>query len=516
MEPGRAALDWSARVENPLPIRCGFKLWWLLRQNAAAGVQVIMPTAAVTGHGAGRLVPWDPNTVIRAGLQDSLFSIGIRHDFAGWYLPAGDMNVLRLQDHRASPGAKQVLYQPNPGGYIEMWGGNHEVFEECGRILPAFGAYENRMTLLAAAGIGKADYANRHAAVSCARKEDGTGWDVKLAPLRDLDGATLTLEERLREEAAAEPVTMQTGRIGPARPFHTFLPRRAKAVGMASSAAERVRLVWRDTSGEALVDRAFPLDVGPPPEAEFAAAQARVRKTMPGGAGLYAEATDLTAEHGLNLPKSKGLNRQILAGTSDAQALLDAARQLMRVEVNSSDALAGLDKVLAARPADPHASLYKAVWLWEAGRTDEAQAHLAKAAALPGARYLLALQAVSKKEFARAEEHLTALLAMPSEATFRGAGDPGLALLQSGSFVSATRPRLLLAIVFQTQGKKEAADALLRKLVENDPALIEAWMLLGDAERLKTLTGRNESGKAAAERIIAALTAGRWDGIGRP
>ena len=66
------------------------------------------------------------------------------------------------------------------------------------------------------------------------------------------------------------------------------------------------------------------------------------------------------------------------------------------------------------------------------------------------------------------------------------------------------------------QGKKEASDAALRKLVEDDPALIEAWMLLGDAERLKTLTDRNPSGKAAAERNLAALRVGRWEGIGRP
>jgi hypothetical protein len=95
LEPGTAALRWSARVENPLPIRCGFKLWWLLRQNAVGGIHVIMPTAAVTGHGAPTLIPWDPNTVIRQGLQNSLFSIGIRHDFAGWYLPETGMDVLR-------------------------------------------------------------------------------------------------------------------------------------------------------------------------------------------------------------------------------------------------------------------------------------------------------------------------------------------------------------------------------------------------------------------------------------
>jgi cytochrome c-type biogenesis protein CcmH/NrfG len=73
-----------------------------------------------------------------------------------------------------------------------------------------------------------------------------------------------------------------------------------------------------------------------------------------------------------------------------------------------------------------------------------------------------------------------------------------------------------LAIVLAAQGRKDEAGALLRKLVADDPALIEARMLLGDADHLKTLTERNPSGQAAAERILAALRAGRWDGVGRP
>jgi tetratricopeptide (TPR) repeat protein len=497
LDPGRAALVWSARVENPLPIRYGFKLWWLLRQNAVGGIHVLMPSAAVTGHGAPKLVPWDQNTAIREGLVNSLFSIGIRHDFAGWYLPEQDMNVLRLQDRRIAPGAKQVLYQPNPIGYIEMWGGNHEVFEECGRILPAFGAYENKLTILPAVGIGKADYANEHAAVSAARGEGG--WTVKLVPVQALADAKLTL----RSGEASNTLTFSAA---PDKPFTATL----------RAPAEKVSLTLVNAAGQTLLDQTLPIDVGPLPEAEFPAVQARVKGTMPGGDGLYGEATDLVTEHGRNLPRVASANVQRLATSEDSPTLLDAARQLMRVRKGSPEALAALDKVLTGQPDQAHANLYKAIWLWEADKQAEARACLDKAAGLPGARYLLALDAVAGKDFAAAEKHLTALLAMPVEATFRGKDDPGLALLQPSAYVSATRPKLLLAIVRQAQGRKDSADELLRDLVAGDPALIEAWMLLGDAERLKTLTDRNPSGKAAAEGVVEALRAGRWQGIGRP
>jgi tetratricopeptide (TPR) repeat protein len=205
----------------------------------------------------------------------------------------------------------------------------------------------------------------------------------------------------------------------------------------------------------------------------------------------------------------------LLAESEDSQSLLDAALKLMQVKKDSAQVLAGLDKALTKDPGDPHANLYKAIWLWEAGKMDELPGPLERAVNLPGARYLLGLKAVAKREFAAAEKHLTALLALPAEATFRK-DEPGLALLQSGSYISATRPRLLLAIVLDAQGKKEEANALLRKLAEDDPALLEAWMLLGDSERLRTLTARNPSGKTAAERVLDALRAGRWDGIGRP
>jgi hypothetical protein len=54
--------------------------------------------------------------------------------------------------------------------------------------------------------------------------------------------------------------------------------------------------------------------------------------------------------------------------TYTTQAVVLENGQLMRVERNSTDALAGLDKVLAREPDDPRANLYKAIWFWEAGR----------------------------------------------------------------------------------------------------------------------------------------------------
>jgi tetratricopeptide (TPR) repeat protein len=363
--------------------------------------------------------------------------------------------------------------------------------------LPAFGAFQNNVTILAAAGIGKADYANEHAALGAVR--GAGGWTAKLVPLQALVDAKLTLR-------AGEASNTWTLSAAPDQPFAATL----------RAPAEKITVTVVNAGGQTLLDQTLPLEVGPLPEAEFVAAQARVRATMPGGKGLYAEATGLVSEHGGSLPKAAGMNCGLLTTSEAVQTLLDAARQLMRVRKESPEALAGLDKVLAKEPNDAHANLYKAIWLLEAGKTEEASGCLVKAAGLPGGRYLLALNAVAKKEFAAAEEHLAALLTMPPEATFRAEGDPGRALLQRGAFVTAARPRLLLAIVLTAQGKKEAADVLLRKLLDDDPALIEAWALLGDAEHWRTLTEKNPSGRAAAERALDALRAGRWEGIGRP
>ena len=497
LRPSTSRLTWSARVENPLPIRCGFNLWWLMRQDAVAGTNVLMPAAAVTGHGAPSLVPWDWSTIIKTGQQNSLFAVGIRNDFAGWYRPDLDLNILRLQDHRVAPGAKQVIYQPNPNGYIEMWGGNHELFEECGRLLPAFGSYENSLEIIPAVGIGKAEYANRHAVVSCARTP--AGWAISLVPTTPLAGAKITVSSG--SDTISIPCT-----AAPDRPGRVTL----------QTTAERVRVRLFASDGAPLLDQQLPIEPGPMPETEFAALQARVRHDMPGGKSLSAETIDLVTEHLANLQRTAADNAAVLATANDPQILIDAGRQLMRARRDAPEALAAFEKVLGQQPTDSHAHLYAAMWLWEKNRFEEATAHLAQATSLPGARFLLALRAVAAKNYTTAERHLEELLLMPPSATFRGEGDPGLALLQPSAVISATRPRLLLAIALEADGRPEAAEKVLRSLVDQDPALIEAWMLLGDAQRLATLTDRNPAGKSAAERVLRDLRAGVWSGIGRP
>ncbi len=498
LAPEEARFTWRGRVTNPLPVRCGFKLWYLLRQPAVDGTRVILPAAAVTGHGTRDLVPWDHETVVR-DLQTSVFAIGIRHDFAGWFFPARNLNVLRLQDRRLAPGAKQVLYRPSSRGYIEMWGGNHEVFEECGRLLPPFGAYEMAVTVLPAKGIGRADLATRDAAVAC--RKDGETWHVAVAPARPLDGYALTLE------AGGRSVAVRGEACGPEAPAHHA----------AALPGDRMYVRFAGPDGAVLVDETLPVEAGPMPKEAFAAAKARTDGTMPGGKGLYAECTDLVSEHQLSLPRAAGMHRKVLE-SEDAppREVLDAARRLMRVERGSEAVRTALARLLEHEPANPWAHLYLGMWLLEADRAEEADAHLGKALDLPGARYLAALRAQAQGDPAAAERHLRALLAMGPEAAFHGEDDPGRALLQPGATVEAARPRLLLALVLRAQGKAAEATAVLEALAAEDPAVTEAWMLLGDAEAVRTLTAANPVGREAAEATLAALRDGRWRGIGRP
>lgn len=498
MRPGEALFTWTARVDNPLPIRCGFKLWWLLRQPSLEGTQIILPAAAVTGHGTGQLNAWDRSRDIRQGMKGtSVFAIGIRHDFAGWYFPERDLNVLRILDHAGAPGAKQVLYPPAPGGYIEMWGGNNEVFEECGRILPAFGAHQVALNILPAMGIGRAAFANKHAAVGLSKDE--SGWILHIVPTRDLRNVGLFAEcgdETRNFELSAAPDRPASWKTG------------------IDSASFHFRLI--DGAGAVLVDQVLPIDVGPAPEKAFLAAQARTRGTMPGGKGLYAEATDLTSEHQFSLPRAERFLAGILTNAIDRVTLLDASRRLMRVRESPPEVPTALDKVLADNPRDPHANLYKAIWLMEAGKPTEADKYLPWAWPLPGGRYLRALRAMAGKQYAAVVEHVGALLAMEPEDSFWGKDDHALALMQPNCFMAATRPRLLLALALDAQGKREDSRRTLLRLLEQDPACIEAWMLLGDGERVETLTERNASGKRAAEETLSSLRAGRWRGIGRP
>lgn len=505
LRPGEAKFDWTARVENPLPIRYGFKLWWLLRQPAVEGVQIILPAAAVTGHGAPGLQKWDANTEVRT-LNTSVFAVGMQHDFAGWYFPKRDLNVLRVQDHRTAPGAKQVIYPPSAKGYIEMWGGSHELFEECGRLLPAFGAYDMKVTVLPASGIGRADYANEHAAVSCKRTDKG--WDVKVVPTRRLAKlAVFTDQDKPTGPDSGEGV----GNGETPSPASPDRPRKVSVPHLS----ERIRVMVKD-GNDVLVDQVFPIDVGPMPAKAFALLQSRVNATMPGGKLLYAEATDLVSEHGLSLPKALGLIEKTLRDGNAAEKLT-AARLLMRLKKNDPRVKEVVESYNTEHTSYPAAWTYRALFDSEANEFGVG----CWPEMLRGGEYVRLLALMADKSYSNVVKETQELLEGKWGRDFEK-GDPATALLQQGSYVSATRPRLLMALALEAQGKTDAADKVLRGMLAKDPALIEAWMLLaarGDKqakEQLRTLTEHNESGKRAAEKVLDDLRSGKWAGIGRP
>ncbi len=152
LTPGASKIEYVGRIENPLPIRYGTKLWFLVRPKPTPGAEYIFPVVSGTDHNAPSLKTWRQNETI-GQRQDVFFALGRKQDFAGWWYPKTRHALMLVWDHQTAPGAKQVLYKAPR--YVELWGGNNEVFEEAGRMLPAFGQYEIRLHILAGTGPGK-------------------------------------------------------------------------------------------------------------------------------------------------------------------------------------------------------------------------------------------------------------------------------------------------------------------------------------------------------------------------
>ncbi len=511
LSPDSTVFEYSGRVDNPMPIRTGMKLWYLIRPAVEVGGEYIYPVSAGCNHGAPKLEDWDPNETI--GQRNAvLFGLGRTHDFFGWYYPKADYNLICVADHQKAPGGKQVMY--SGGRYIETWGGNNEVFEECGRMLPALSSFEIRTFVLVAAGIGKADFATRHGAVRAARK--GTEWEVAFVPTRPIRKATLVASDgrkELRRAFDADPTS----------PLKTTLSLRG----------ERLQLKIISGSDETLIATTLPVKAAPKPtEKEFQAVQLRVKirdkktgRTMPGGAGMFAELTDLTAEHHLSLVKwfDSRMSKYRKTGTwpvSDPNSiagLLDEYRRFIRLHEPADFAIAWVDKALEMDSDHPHANLYKAMALWEQGKPSAADSYLQAAKVLPGGRYLLALRGMARNDPAAAAKHAAYIVdeCKPTDGYY-DSGDPSKQYHQTGAELSATRARLLLVLALRDLGKKSQARGELDKLLADDPALIEGWMLAGDQEKLKTLTYRNPAGKQVAEKVLANLKSGKWEGIARP
>lgn len=499
-----AAFDWSARVTNPMPIRCGFKLWYLVRPAMRDIHSLVFPATSGVGHNAPSLMTWNPDEVV--GKRNLVFfAAGLRQPFAGWYYPEPDYNLMVIANRRTAPGGKQVLY--TGGRYIELWGGNHEVFEEAGRMLPPLGAFEMHTRIYPATGIGKVHYANRHIALGLGKA--GTGAEIRLVTTKPR-----TVEVAWKTADGKKGTVM--GPVGPRKPMRLGMP------------SDNVSLRITDGKVE-LADIELPI-ARPPKltDEQFRALQLRVhgedRKTgakMPGGKGMLAELTDLTAEHHYSLVRARGHFKSVLETSTDRVALLDAARRLMRVSDDFAAVTKGLEKVLRKHPNDPHANLYMGMALWETGKAEQALPHLIKAKGLPGGRYLLAMFMKNRGKVTEALEHAQAAIRLGGQpqAHYYGKSDPAWRFHQPGATLPATPARLLSILCLREIGGatnlKQAAKELAT-LQEMDPSLMEGWLLRGEMDRIRALQERNPRGVKQARNVLDNLRKGQWPGIGRP
>mgnify|MGYP005839834407 CR=1 FL=1 len=496
LRPHRASFTYAARVENPTPIRLGFKLWFLARYDNVAGAMPILPAAATTGHGAPSLDPWptwggvDRSTT--GDWADSRFAVGIQHDFGGFYYPKEGVNHLLLASHTTAPGAKLVIYKSGPErGYYEVWRGNHEVFEETGRLLPALCSYRMDVECFVAPRIGKADYANQHAAIRVDLSAPGTA-RVALFPLYLLAGAKLHVGDG--------PAVAVDG--APDRPFVQDMK--------CDQPRPRVRLLAAD--GTVLVDQQFPLDVGPMPQEQFQRVQERVKGAFAGGRGLFAEAMPLPSEHWLTLPRYR---KELLATaqqSNDLSELNDTALRLIQLPGTDDAVLAATARALAIDARNPQANLYRAMALMQAGQADKAGEHLGHAQGVPGGLYLHAMRCIGQGDHIRAHAALKKLIALPLEADHGPAGT----LMTPGAAATWQQPRLMYAGLLKLDDQEAEMRNLLDSVLADDPACTEAHVLRQDSGSLATLYANNEPGRKSVDRALSEVRRMLWRGIGRP
>jgi len=499
LEPDSAALHWWARVDNPLPIRHGVRLWYTLRAAHDPEAEVLAPPfVADTGHLAPEAPPPAAGESAESATDNADPS---RIVPLGWHYPAESLSVVLLQDVHAAPAVR--FWSPVRAGErarLMLRGGNGR--PTAGGLLPAFGAYELRLTLVPALHVGRITAASPDLALAAVRVEGG--WALSLFGVRPTVGAEL-------EFAADRRVYRQTVNLSPDRPALVDVP----------IPAESPRLTVRDADGELLLatDLPGPLHAYPADELIVWPFGSSIDHAK-GGTGLLAEANDLIGDPSWSLPRLAPRDRAALDETDDFDDALHRIRRLMRTTPDPEPLRAPLDRLLDARPDDPHARLYRAMLHWP---TDPAapipaavDADLQAASALPGARFLLALRAVGRGEPDQALAHLAALDRMDPADTFRGDSDVGLAVLQPGSTAGHVRPRLLRAIAHQQLDDPDAASEVLQGLVRDHPGLLEAWLLMGHDDHVAALSRSNLAGRQAAEAALHALRTGHWPGLPVP
>lgn len=528
LRPGSAVLEVAARIDNPLPLRHGLRLWSVAHLPRQAGAHVLLPAGGVTDHGAPALRRWpvwdDVDHGVLGAWGTSSFAVDLQGDWCGTYYPDADANHLVLKPRFTAPGTK--FYAAPPAGdpdapagrgdeMIEMWNGSNPLFEHPGDYLPPFGAYVLPLRLAMVTGIGRVAWAGQDLAIGY--RVQGEGAQVAVVGFEARPQCTVMARSR------AGTAKVQ-GALVPGRPLLLDLPKRA----------EPVLVTVVDGEDNELAEVGLPWKPQPTPDEALKALQAQVRPWT----WLAMELSDWPHEHAPNIAEAAKALAQGLSAEKVEQAL-HAARVVMRTEAPGSErwnAVRGVLASMVSRGAKTRfAPLYLGMMLALEAKgqvTDEAGRHLRQAGGLPGAQYLLGLEAIAKGDPMGASARLRdSAAAAPPVAM--GLAEPPLEgndRLHPAALAGGEWPTLLRAAVLLGMDRAPAAAQALEALLLHDPARPEALLLLAEActkmnepgkaaearEAGEALLRRNDQARRDYEALRREAATGLWSGIPRP
>ena len=519
LRPGTSMVEYVSRIDNRLPLRHGFRLWSVASLPREAGAHILWPVGAVTDGGASAMRAWptwdDTDHSVLDSWGTSSFAVDLQGDWAGVYYPGADANHLIMAPRYTAAGSRLHVPDNAADKKIEIWNGSNPIFEHPGNFLQPFGTYVFPLRLAMVSGIGRLDWLNDAVAVSYTPEEKGAR--IRVASFQLLPNCTVMARTK------AETVRV-VGTIRPGKPLEVQLEKRAEPVLLtvvqgADTELAEVSLPWRPQPAA--------------PDA-FKAIQRNVRPWTP----LAMEISDWPRDRAANLADAaKALTEGLTPAKTDA--ILQAGGVILRTEAPGSPrwlAVRGLLDGLASRNIkNPHAeALLGMMLLAETGGrpTSESARHLAKAEKLPGAAYLLALDAIAANNPARA----IALLKKAAEAAppiAMGDGEnalPGGDRLHPAALAGGEWPTMLRAAFALKQDQPAVAKVILEQLLVFDPARPEALALLAEAfQKLqqtdKAMTARtdaerlfqrNEQARRDYEALLREARDGIWSGIPRP
>jgi hypothetical protein len=522
LRPGTSVLEYTARLDNRLPLAHGFRLWGVAAFPRVSGAALLMPVSSVTDAEATTQQPWP----LRGdAAQLDVFGVEPQGDWFGVYYPQGDANHLVLRPRYTAPGTR--LYarrqaaasdaEASPAGdRLECWVGSNPTVAHPGHFLPPFGTYTLPLRLALVTGIGRIQWTNDNVAISYEVR--GEGVRIGVATFQDRPVCTL-------EAQAGTEVVKAEGPLVPGRPLFVEFAKRPESVAVSVVQGK----------DEELATVTLPWRPAPTSPESFQAIAAEMKPWGP----VAMELADWTpGRHNLpNLAEAAAALTNGLSSDKPAQ-VLQAARVIMRAEPPGSERWRlvrnALDTAVARGSKNRHAAEYLGMMMAmeTSGRMPpEAVKYLSTVPKMPGAQYLLALDAVAANPARAITLWQECVATAPPVAMGLGDDDlEGNNRLHPASTIGGEWPTLLAAAQAIELKRLPTAIPALERLLLYDPGRPEALALLGeaytkadqptkaydfraDAERLFQ---RNEQARRDFEALLLEARQGIWPGIPRP